>query len=432
MIEDGSGRDGTIQQPVSTIKVEEMSQTSSEVSSEEMSALITETRPEFKEAIDDWIPQHPGSSGSDLLDYLASLETDQGTEPETINVTETYVATLFLDELRDIAFTASDDTHIIIRMNGSIVLDNIYTPSFDGMVHLDLRELVQRNTVNFLPTICPDDDMITDGIVFQYRAHSTVFVSVGYANTGKSYYFTVCGFESGAQERCTDIDFLRIPEDYLLPLSLYLPAPEQAHCNLSHFLESGQRRTLLAEETKPFKATQNYTPGNALIFSRDIPIKAVPARIGEQFRIVQVADGVTPQTILSEGTPLHREIATPMMKICPGEFHQYIFLNRYGHYDNIPMSGAKTYSPEYDIENAEKAYSIDKVRSTMRESYTQNTGPQTRATLEALAELLLSPEIFHYVPGKSIRRIVVENPTLTVNSQNSINTATFSWRYAGK
>ena len=96
------------------------------------------------------------------------------------------------------------------------------------------------------------------------------------------------------------------------------------------------------------------------------------------------------------------------------------------------MSGAKTFTPEYDIENASRSYSIEKVSSTKQNLWTQNTGPQTIDTLTALSELLLSPEIFHYIPGKSLRRIVVESPSLVVNSRNSIHTASFSWRYAIK
>lgn len=128
----------------------------------------------------------------------------------------------------------------------------------------------------------------------------------------------------------------------------------------------------------------------------------------------------------------HREVTTPTLMIVNGEFEQYIFLNKYGRYENIPMSGAKTFSPEYTIENASRAYSIEKVSATKKNLWIQNTGPQTKATLTALSELLLSPEIFHYIPGESLKRIIIESPSLVINSKNNIHTATFSWRYVTK
>lgn len=405
----------------------------SDVSLSEMSDLIIQTRPGFKDIIEDWIPLHPEAGTSDLLDYLESLETDGNDDPESVTVTNSHVSNLFLDELKDIAFEASGDIRVTIHMNGDVVLDNLYTPGFDGMVHLDLQDLVRQNTTNYLPTLCTIDDLVLEGITMQIFAHSLLYTRITDASgNNDDYYFTVYGFESGAQERCTDIDFLRIPKDYLLPLSMFMSLDDQRYGSLSTYMESGQRRQLLISRTKPFQAGADYTPGDAFLFSRDIHVAAVPARPGEHFRLVIISDGTRAETNHLEEATFHREIATPVMKLCPGEFHQYIFLNKYGHYDNIPMSGAKTYAPEYEIENADRTYSIEKVRSSKREAFTQNTGPQTSATLEALAELLLSPKIFHYIPGKSLRRIVVENPTLTINSKNSINTATFSWRYAGK
>lgn len=432
-----TGEDGVIIHTggsTTTISNETVTQ-ASETDTDELTELILETRPEISDLIIDWKNNNANGSSSDLLDYLNSLEEDGDDDPETIVITNTYTKTLFFEQLRDIAFEVEGDVRIFITMNGSTVLDNIYTPSFDGLVHLDLQDLVRDNTVNYLSSICPDEDLVLDsGFVAQLYAHSRLYVRVTHAagNVFDDYYFTVCGFESGAEEKCTDIDFLRIPRNYLLPLSTYMETAAQPYSDVFLYLESGQRQQLLGSVEKPFHPSEDYTPGNALIFSKDIPISAVPARSDEQFRLSLVSDGTRPQTNHLEGATFHRKISSPVLKICPGEFQQYIFLNKYGHYDNIPMSGAKTYAPEYDIENADRSYSVQKVRSTKREVYTQNTGPQTRATLEALAELLLSPEIFHYIPGKSIHRIVVENPTLTINSKNSINSATFSWRYAGK
>ena len=424
-----------INEPVSTVITDETASTASNMDIEEFSELIIHTRPELQDTISDWRTDNPSGTSSDLLDYLRDLETDEGDEPETINVTNSYVYTLFMDQLRDVAFEASGEVRIIIQMNGDTVLDNLYTPSFDGLIHLDLQDIVRENTVNYLPSICPIDDLVLEnnGFLEQYYASSRLYVRITDTSGDNSdYYFTVFGFESATADRVTDIDFLRIPRNYLLPMSIYLTSEEQKYVSLQMFLESGQRRLLLTSHVTPFADGADYTHGDSFLFSRDYPIAAVPARDGEQFRILWVADGHRSQTNHQEEADFHREAATPFLKKCPGEFHQYIFLNKYGHYDNIPMSGAKTYTPEYDIENAARSYSIDKVKSTKREVYTQNTGPQTRATLEALAELLLSPEIFHYIPGKSIRRIVVENPSLTINSKNSINSATFTWRYAGK
>lgn len=374
------------------------------------------------------------SSASEFLTALNDLITDTGgSEEDTIQlIPDTYTGDLYFDELKDLAIPATSYAQVTIQVNDADVLDNIYQPGFDGMIHLDLQELIREHSGIFLPTAIPGSDLFDDnGDLMQKHAHISLVITANFPllTQATRYSFGVFAFDKDATKRMTDIDRMSIPEDYLMPLSLHLTAPMHANPITTAFLEDTAHRIQL-NSGQPGESREDM--GDIFLVARDIPVAAIPYRKDTPFRIVLSTSYNRPRQV---GRPVvngNQTLYSPVFTVVNGQFEQYLFLNKYGHYDNIAMSGALTFTPEYNIENAHRSYVIDRVKGVKNNLWTQNTGPLSKTTMNVLSELLLSPFIYRYVPGESLRRIVTESPTLTISNKQSINTATFSWRYAEK
>ena len=104
------------------------------------------------------------SSASDFLSALNDLITNNGgSESDTITlVPNTYNGELYFDELKDLAIEATSYAQVTIQVNDADVLDNIYQPGFDGMIHLDLQELIREHSGIFLPSAIPGSDLFDD------------------------------------------------------------------------------------------------------------------------------------------------------------------------------------------------------------------------------------------------------------------------------
>ena len=351
-------------------------------------------------------------TGQDVVNAVNALIRDSGSSADPVVVADGVEhGRLYLDELGDLAFEASSSIRITISIFGHTVLDNIYQPGFDGMVHLDLRDLVRSHSGIYLPSAFPE--YTVEGFYQEEDASFRMSVTVEVSGTARHYALDVHAFESGAGERMTDIDEMSVPSDYLLPLSVYLDTEAQSE-PITAYMETGDGET----ELNTVYLFAYFAPGDAYLFAQDVPVNEVPYRMGKPFRI---------RIESNRGSVL-----TSVFTVANGHFEQYLFLNKYGHYDNVAMPGALVFSPEYEMENAHRTYTVEMVKASKNNLWTQTTGPLSRKTLEALSELLLSPIVYHYVPGKSLRRIVIENPALNVSSRLSVNSASFSWRYVDK
>lgn len=347
------------------------------------------------------------------------------------------IVELFFDQLKDVAFAATGKVRVTIgytvaNQRSGTILDNIYYPDFDSMVHMDLQELVRSVTSIILPDFA-ESGMVNAGTVFQHYADALLFIETDMEhsfemNDGAPYYETravswsirAYAFESGAKLRMTDIDEMTVPKDYRLHWAFAMTTDLERGATIAKTLESGHRSEAVGTDgTLP---SENSTPWGgqpAGLFMRKILIDGDHPE--EPFRYVfkHTRNGMDT-----------RVFRTPVLQVKDGQYEQYMFLNKYGNFDTVACSGALTYVPEFEVESAERVRSVERTKGVRRDVWTQNTGPQSKKTLVALAELLLSPQIYRYVPGETPRRIIVESPTLSVNSLQNINTAAFSWRYA--
>lgn len=351
-------------------------------------------------------------------------------------IADGYNRGLYLDEVQDLGIPVTDLTRIRIAINNVTVLDNQYYPSFDGFIHLDIRDLVRSSTVIYIPTSGEheneEDEMVHNRLLHQvFGSAQTTITATTAAGNEAHWTVTIYAFERGVLQRMTDIDEMLIPKDYLLPLSLHFNTDEVYRAYIAAELISGHRKEVLFEPRQI--DFSNGDDGDswpyACLFSEDLSLDDLPVRPDEPFKIVFHVTGA-----YSSFTPIpfDRDIETPVFRIGSRPAEQYLFLNRYGNYDNVAMTGALYYEPEFEVENAHRAYSVERVKGFKRDAWRQHTGHLSKASLEALAELLLSPRIYRYVPGEGVRRIVIEEPSLTVNAKENINTASFVWRYAEK
>ena len=411
---DGEGQQSTSISDVSTPE--------SSLKGEDAVELILDKDPSLGKYIDRVIFDDT-TTIQDILEQIqdiADSDGDENTDTSSIELSNANEGHLFIEQVADLTIPVSEnDARIVIMSNGNTLLDNIYTPSLDGLVHLDLREFIYDNTAIVIPGHYTDPD--NDNYMEQEASGLFLEISVTHGSTTDNYELWVNAFRSEALSRMSDVDRIDIPTDAIIPLSLYRDN-NLSNAPFDIYLVSGSRRQRIYEG--------HIGDGDGYLVNTDIPVSRLPYRMGEPFFLEFVVAVNYTRDQYNQRHYTWRTVRTPIYRVTPAEAEQYIFLNDYGHFDIIPMHGSLTLTPEYDIQNAFRSLGVERAKATMHPLYTQNTGNLTRATAVALASLLLSRRIYHYAPGGSIRRIVVESPTLSISAKNSINTATFSWRYA--
>ena len=399
----------------------DVSSSESQLTGEDAVSLLHDKYPE----LDHYLDQLNVSDDTSIQDILTSIQDlannagDTNTDVTTIEISTVNYGTLFIEQLADLTIpVAENDARIVIESYGKRLLDNIYTPGLDGLVHLDLREFVFDNTA-----IAMSDNRHNtgeDGYLEQDGSGLILEISVTHGSTTDQYELWVNAFRSEAVTKMSDIDRIDIPTDALIPLTIFREN-DLHNASVNVHLVSAGRRTFLH--------TGYIGDGDGYLVTTDIPVSRLPYRMGEPFYLeFKIQTGKT--WISSGWVYSYKTVRTPIYRVTNAPAQQYLFLNDYGHFDIIPMHGTLTLAPEYDIENAFRTNAVERAKATKRTLYTQNTGALSRATAVALSELLLSRRIFHYTPGGALRRIVVEAPTVNISTKNSINTATFSWRYA--
>lgn len=210
-----------------------------------------------------------------------------------------------------------------------------------------------------------------------------------------TYNFTLYGFDRRALDILSDIDYLRVPEDYILPLTTIGFGESEATWKLS------TDGATLMRGSFP-KTSEPYT------LFLNIPDSSKPLR---------------PTITLGDKT-----LYGPTLKPSPGKFEQYLFANEYGGFDNIPMDGKLEFLPEFEFETGVLSGSKIMTSSDRTDKWKQNSGFLTSATIKALGKLLTSRHIWHLVEG-AWKRIVIVSCDLSHNSHDSLHSITFEYKY---
>ena len=304
---------------------------------------------------------------------------------------------LFYYELPPIVIAHSKAAPLRVRIStddSGIILDDMYYPDFSNLINIDIRDVVAAE----LSLLVPESDTI----IQQTSVFKAFHIEIGDSEiTGD---FTINGFSSEAASKITDIDFLRIPEDYRIPLSLF---NNVGFLDIIFNLQDGS-----AERYGVLSATSSGVGTVSTL----LPLPATPAKNGGRFQIE-----------LSNTSSVR---FSPVFEVSPGKFEQYLFANRYGGFDNIPMDGALEFVPEMAFESGMYSDHNENVSFDSEYIYSQNSGYQSAKVMELASELLCSSQIYHLDSDGEFRRIVIVDSDLRTKSNDSLHFFTFRYKYA--
>lgn len=304
---------------------------------------------------------------------------------------------LFYYELPPIVIAHSKTTPLRVCIStddGGDILDDAYFSDFNNLISIDIRDVIAAELSLILPGF---------GETVQQTSLFKVFhIDIGDGEIAGD--FTVNGFSGDAAGKITDIDFLRIPKDYRIPLSLFNNAEE---FDIISYFQDGSRKHCGALVTSP----SGVGTVSTMLSLPDVHIEGE-----ERFRI----------EISSEVSSLF----SPVFEIAGGRFEQYLFANRYGGFDNIPMEGALGFVPEMAFESGMYSDRNENVSFDSEYIYSQNSGYQSAKVMELASELLCSSQIYHLDSDGEFRRIIIVDSDLRTKSNESLHSFTFRYKYA--
>ena len=320
-------------------------------------------------------------------------------------------AVIYMEDIRDlyVSGSLSAPSHIAIRHRKSIpggwstriLADDYIYGDFEGRISLDYRNILTR-IFDFQDQYEYTDDMIRTGI-----ERITIIIGWDY------YYFSIMPGSSAIKERMTDIDYLAVPEDTTICLPLYQKADGTSRKYSIGIVSDGRYMKLkdgtIGSDTENIKYEW--------IRISELPKTNAPFQF--VYRTSGTSDGLQEQ-----------EIRSTIYEIIEGTYQHYMFVDRLGGFSVFPMNGALELNPEYEFENAEYSSSRAKINGSGSSVFTQYTGGLTRKAMAALSDMLLSDHIYRKT-GEYWQRIIIDNADMPVNTGDSLQFGSFSFRYAG-
>lgn len=298
--------------------------------------------------------------------------------------------TVYLDEMDPIVIqgaTAGVAVEVKLSLSaGLTVIDEMYYPDFTGLISVDVKDILAQYFSRTIPTQY-DTDTEQSGMV------QTVAMDIGSGAIAGS--FKLLGFSEGSIDTMSYIDYLRIPKDYCL----FISACSDATISL-------KSRTKVVT-LDPIKASANGTPSVRKLLNYHF------SNLGKFLPVVSTKD---------------YELGATTYEICNDKMYQYVFANRQGGFDNIPMSGKLTYNPGLTMETG--IYE-DKAVKTGQKSvpvYTQNTGYLTKGTMTVLLEYLQSCNDIYYYNG-NLNKIVITSLEIDLSGDDNSHSGKFSYRF---
>ena len=355
-------------------------------------------------------------------------------------------------------------TRVQILTGDTVLLDNDYYGDPNQEVHLDVREIVRNHTWLPVPGLFtvngqPEMRFAPSPTMTIQREQVQVLEGNGWAEgeplnkglrqewsgrialkfTVTRYYNNVTDYTAiiflcekfVSSDWRTDetfnpeIDELQVPEDYLLPMSMFNLFKADNGTDRYGRVEVISSR---GKETYDGKTNHGASEEEAVMFTQLIKVEDVPHEIGEPFymAISSYTSESTGDSV--SGTP--HTILTPRFKVVRKEMEQYAFLSPEGVYYNIPMAGVLRHIPEYELVVLRKTAGYEKTSSFIADLHEQNSGALTRKTAVALSKYLCSDMVYHYDRDAGLwRRIVIENPSVAITGSGGAHSLTFQWRY---
>lgn len=337
---------------------------------------------------------------------------DITTFEEALNTSGFDGALIYMEDIRDlyVSGSLSTPTHIVLTLRRSrpggwtvtdLVDDYVYG-DFQGRISLDYR-----NVLKDIFKIYDQYDYSLDEprITFEY-----ILIKI---NDVAHYSFKLRINSYAVKEHMTDIDYLAVPKDAKICLLLYQKADTVSRTYTIGYTD-GSRYIKIKEETI-YPNTENVV--YEWIQLSDLPVTDGPLQF--IYHVAGTSDGLQEQ-----------EIRSTIYEIIEGTYQHYMFVDRLGGFSVFPMNGALELNPEYEFENAEYSSSRTKINGSGSSVFTQYTGGLTRKAMAALSDMLLSDHIYRKT-GEYWQRIIIDNADMPVNTGDSLQFGSFSFRYAG-
>lgn len=278
-----------------------------------------------------------------------------------------------------------------------VILSNeSYWFDHNGQVSIDISHLLASDFRFELPSL--DKDTPQQAV----RKYKVQFIW----RNPKTVSFNVYAVKGKALTQMSDIDVLRIPSDYILPLSRFRMPPKEGEtpslCTGVNFIHSKGQLFCEALSDSP---DQILLSVNRLLSIPDL-------------------DGSRNFRVEVQGSNIH----SPEYIVCNGHFEQYLFLNRNGGFDNVAMDGILHEEPEISHEVGKYQNSLAHVGSSCKQIYRQHSGYLSETCLDALRELLCIGQVYHLSAGRW-RPIVIVESDMQRSSADDIHSMSFQYRY---
>lgn len=276
------------------------------------------------------------------------------------------------------------------------LLSDVYRAGFGGTTTIDLQKLLGVGFALMAPLPDTLDKVFA---VDKYSRPLSLKINDEYIQPIQACPFARCG------QTVSEIASLRVPNDYVIPFHLLI-GPGWTIGKAAFVNALGKE--ICEADFSAFALQQQFS----FLALRCISIP----RIKEPFRLRYTGyDGSVTES--------------PLLIPTAGSFEQYLFENEKGGFDNVPMSGEVTYDPSIEFEKGTFHSGVRQTKSTRSDIFKQNSGFLDRATVDALARLMTSPNIYHLKDG-IWKRIVLTESSLSLSKMNSLHSITFTYTYS--
>ena len=310
--------------------------------------------------------------------------------------TDIFDKVLYFYELPQLVISHPEDRPLRVTIStdeNGIILDESYWPDFNQKIYIDIKDLVASKLSHDIPEI--------DNFTQQNSIHKLFHLSI---EDEDPIVFAVNGFSSDIAFKLSDADVLRIPEDYLIPLSLFNNAKEYS---IEYIFNDGSNAD---------GDTVEAIESGVGVVSGFVSLATSPACGKKKFQI----------RAQSEVSRLY----SPIYEVAGGHFEQYIFANRYGGFDNIAMDGSLDFVPNMSFEAGSYSGHNEQSTSESEYIYTQNSGYLSSRVMELMSELLCSSQIYHLDQNGIFRRIIILESDLHSKSNDHLHSFSFQYKYA--
>lgn len=275
---------------------------------------------------------------------------------------------------------------------GDVLFAGNLWPDFNATLQIDLEPVIRDLYTPELPS----------SVVKRLKNYTILNIEdVDYDDTATA---KINLFSEDSEIYMSDADELLVPMDYRLPINY----ADTGDITEAYLVTRSERIDLM-----------NYIKHSSErlgIWSVLLPISRFNLTPGTVFHVILESD--------ENGT-----ISSPVYKVTAQEMEQYLFYNRLGGWDNIPMSGRRTIAPSFEFSHHLSGGNLQQSPGKATIKYQQSSGWLTRTTTAALMKLLESKAIYHLVNGWW-RQIVLDNADGSVESDASLQGLNFTYLYS--